>query len=499
MGRGTRLRDYYRDHIHKLLQKGAEAVVDFIIDQHTALDALTKAVEKQRQIIRELELKIKALEKRQDQDSHNSNKPPSSDDPYTKPDKKTKSRRENSGKKPGGQKDHKGYNLQPVDDPDHTIIIKVEGACECGRDLENATFIDYAIRQMFDIILPQLTSTQFCGEVKECACGKVHKADFPDYLNGKVQYGPEIKSFAVYLKHHGMISYERLQELYKELFEINLSQGTLVNFINECSKRLTPVNEEIKAAIITSDVVHFDESGFRILGSLHWLHSASTGMLTYYFAHKKRGTEAMTAMGILPFFTGTAIHDHWESYYTYACTHGLCNAHHLRELIYFTEHEEKWAEKFIDCLIDAKKEKDESFILSGKRITYYKNRLKRILSEGLSLHPKIMKEDKTRGRQKQTKQHNFLSRLSKKVDDVLRFIIDVAVPFDNNQGERDIRMLKVQQKVSGTFRSYSGARSFCIIRGYISTIRKNKQSVFDAIRSAWSSEIVRPNVLNCAE
>ncbi len=407
--------------------------------------------------------------------------------------------RKRSGKKPGGQKGHKGYRLQPTDDPDHKVTIQVEGVCECGRDLENAEITDYVIRQLFDIVLPQLDSTEFCGEVRECACGKVHKADFPDYLNATVQYGPTIKSLAVYLKHHGMIGYERLQELYRELFGIQLSQGTLVNFVNECSGRLTPVAEEIKAAIITSDVVHFDESGFRILGSLYWLHSASTGVLTYYFAHKKRGTEAMAAMGILPYFTGTAVHDHWESYYTYACTHGLCNAHHLRELIYFAEHEEKWAEKLIDCMIGAKNEKDESFILCEKRIIYYKHRVKRILSEGLHLHPKRMKTNKTRGRPKQTKQYNFLSRLREKVDDVLRFIIDAAVSFDNNQGERDLRMLKVQQKVSGTFRSYRGAESFCRIRGYISSIRKNKQSVFDAIQSVWSSRIVRPYILVCAE
>jgi len=485
-------------------QKKREAFLDYTVEQLNAIydsgkritvDFIIILIDK----INHLEARVQELEEQISKDSHNSNKPPSSDNPYTKSEKKTKSRRKRSDKKPGGQQGHTGYSLQPTDDPDHKVTIKVEGICDCGRDLESAEIIDYVNRQLFDIILPQLSSTEFCGEVRECACGKVHKPDFPDYLNAKVQYGPSIKSLAVYLKHHGMISYERLQELYKELFGIQLSQGTLVNFINECSKRLTPVAEETKAAIIASDVVHFDESGFRILGSLHWLHSASTGVLTYYFAHKKRGTEAMTAMGILPYFTGTAVHDHWESYYTYACTHGLCNAHHLRELIYFAEHEEKWAEKLMDCLIDGKNEKDESLILSEKRITYYKNRVKRILREGLDLHPKRVKTNKTRGRPKQTKQYNFLSRLSKKVDDVLRFIIDAAVSFDNNQGERDIRMLKVQQKVSGTFRSYRGAESFCRIRGYISSIRKNKQSVFDAIRSVWSSQIVRPNVLVCAE
>lgn len=501
MGREKRkrLRDHFKEHLNRLLENGPEAVVDFMMDQHNAVEALTKAVEKQREINAELVLRIKELEARMDEDSHNSHKPPSSDSPYTQPNEKPKSRRKRSGKTPGGQKGHAGHTLHPTENPDTTVELPVKGRCECGRDLEQAHIIDHVIRQMFDIVLPQLSSTEFRGEIRACACGKVHKAEFPDYLTGRVQYGPTIKSLAVYLKHHGMISYERLQELYTEVLGIGLSQGTLVNFVTECAKRLTPVGEEIKAGVRDSAVVHFDESGLRILGSLHWLHVASTEKLTYYFPHKKRGTEAMTAMGILPHFTGTAIHDHWESYYTYACTHGLCNAHHLRELIYFAEHGENWAEKFMDCLIDAKREKDESPILSGTRITYYKNRLKRILREGLHLHPKRLKTDKTRGRPKQTKQHNFLSRLNKKVDDVLRFIIDAAVPFDNNQGERDIRMLKVQQKVSGTFRSYRGAKSFCIIRGYISSIRKNRQPVFNAIRSAWSSQIIRPAALVCAE
>lgn len=502
MGERTResLKDYYRKYIHKLLEKGPEAVVDLFVDQHMALEALTKTVQKQQSVILQLEGKIKELEKRLNEDSHNSHRPPSSDNPYKKPEKKTKSTRKKSGKQPGGQKGHKGHYLQRTDNPDHTVRVKPTGTCECGRDIEAAPIIDYITRQEFDIILPVLTSTEYRGEVKACACGKVHKPDFPDYLKAKVQYGPTIKSLAVYLKHHGMISYERLQELYKELFAVELSQGSLVNFITECSKQIGPVVEEIKEAIIASDVVHFDESGFRILGSLHWLHLASTEVLTYYFAHQKRGTAAMMDMGILPHFKGTAIHDHWESYYSYmACTHGLCNAHHLRELISFAEYGEKWAEKFMNCLIDAKNEKEELFILPEKRITYYKNRLKRILREGLSLHPKRMKTKKIRGRPKQTKQHNFLSRLSIKVDDVLRFIIDPYVPFDNNQGERDIRMLKVQQKVSGGFRSYKGAEAFCIIRGYISSIRKNGQSVFAAIRSSWSSQIVRPNVLNCTE
>ena len=502
MGAGVResLRGFYREYVQKLIEKNPEALVDFLVDQHVALEALTKAAEEQRSINHELGLKIKELEKRLDADSHNSHKPPSSDNPYTKPENKTKSTRKKSGKKPGGQKGHKGYCLQPTDNPDHTVPIKPEGICECGRDIDNAITIDSVTRQVFDIKLPELTSTEYCGEVKACECGKVHKPDFPENVKAKVQYGATLKSIAVYLKHHGMISFERLQELYKELFGVLLSQGTLANFVSVCSKRLEPVVAEKKEAIISSDVVHFDESGLRILGSLHWLHCAGTEVLTYYFAHKKRGTEAMTQMGILPYFTGTAIHDHWESYYTYeACRHGLCNAHHLRELIYFAEHGEKWAEKLVNCLLDARNEKDESLILSEKRILYYKNRVKRILREGLFLHPKREKTEKTRGRQKQTKQHNFLSRVNEKTNDMLRFIIDPLVPFSNNQGEQDIRMLKVQQKVSGTFRSSRGAHSFCIIRGYISSIRKNGQQVFDAIQSAWSSQIVRPDALIYAE
>ena len=408
--------------------------------------------------------------------------------------------RKKSGKKPGGQKGHQGYRLEPTDNPDKTVAIEPNGPCECGRDTADAPTIDYVIRQVFDVVLPALTSTEYRGEVKACECGRVHRPHFPADAKANVQYGATIKSLAVYLKHHGMISYDRVQELYHDLFGIELSQGSLVNFVTVCSKRLDPVVEEIKEGIIGSDVVHFDESGLRILGSLHWLHSASTEKLSYYSAHKRRGTAAMADIGILPHFAGTAIHDHWESYYTYmSCRHGLCNAHHLRELIYFAEHDEKWAEKLMSCLMDAKNDKDEFRILSEKRILYYRNRMKRILREGLHLHPRQVKTNKARGRQKQSPQHNLLRRMSNKIDDVLRFIIDSSVPFDNNQGERDIRMLKVQQKVSGGFRSYQGAQSFCTIRGYISSIRKNGQSVFGAIRSAWTPQILRPNALVCAE
>ena len=223
MGKSTRkrLRDYYREHIHKLLEKGATAVVDFIIDLQMALDVMTKANEKQKKFIGELTVKINELQEQLNKDSHNSNKPPSSNDPYKEkePKEKPKSTRGKSERKPGGQEGHKGYNLQPTDNPDHTVELTIEGTCECGRDLEDAEIIDHIARQMFDIILPQLTSTEFCAQVKACACGKVHKADFPEYLNGRVQYGPTLKSMAVYLKHHGMISYERLQEFFKELLE----------------------------------------------------------------------------------------------------------------------------------------------------------------------------------------------------------------------------------------------------------------------------------------
>ncbi len=438
-----------------------------------------------------LEQKIKDLEKQISKDSHNSNKPPSSDNPF----KKTKSLRKKTGKKPGGQKGHKGTNLKQVTHPDEVSDITPKGLCSCKKDLKDAKVIDCVKRQLFDLLLPQLFITEYKGEILQCECGRIYYPDFPSCLVKEAQYGPNIKSLVVYLKQYGFISYDRMAELFSDIFNISISQGTFVNIINECSKKIKPCVEKIREELKNSSVLHCDESGVRIEGSLHWVHSAGTKNLTYYYPHKNRGFKAMEAIGLLPFFKSTLIHDHWGSYFRYEqCLHGLCNTHHLRELTFFEEKGEKWAKRIKRCLIDAYKEKQENIFLGEKQINKYKRRLRRLINEGFRFHPKHVKKNRTRGRPKQSKEYNLLSRLKERLNDVLRFIIDPNVPFDNNQAERDIRMLKIQQKVSGSFRSMKGALSFCRIRSYISSIRKCGQSVFKALTTIWSVKIVFPNV-----
>ncbi|MCW8824374.1 MAG: IS66 family transposase, partial [Ignavibacteriaceae bacterium] len=420
---------------------------------------------------------------------------PSSDNPYKKNKKKTKSLRKKGGKV-GGQKGHKGSNLNQVNNPDHMVPLSTNTVCDCGHNISNVIVESFDTRQVFDINEIKLNVTEYQAEVKRCpVCGQIHTADFPEEVKSKAQYGPRIKALTLYLKHHGFMSYERIQELCEDWIGIPISQGTLVNFTNACACDLEPVVEDIKDKLIESDIIHCDESGIRIMGTLHWLHVTGNEYFTYYYPHKNRGKVAMDEIGILPNYTGIVIHDHWDSYYKYEnCLHSLCNAHHLRELIYFEENDEKWAEKLKKCLIDAKDEKEDIGI-TKKRIKYYKSRFKRLLNEGLKIHPECKKNKKKRGRQKQSGEHNLLKRLKEKIDDVLRFITNKQVPFDNNSGERDVRMIKVQQKVSGTFRSIAGAENFCIIRSYISTIKKCGYSVYKVFLGVCQKDILLPEVI----
>jgi len=466
--------------------KKREPFLDFTVDQLNAIydsgkkitvDLLIILIDK----INHLEARVQELEEQVSKDSHNSNKPPSSDNPY-KEKKKTKSLRKKGGKA-GGQDGHKGATLKQILDPDITIPLNVRGKCSCGLDLSAAECVGHEKRQQFDIPEINITVTEYQADVVICSkCGKRHTARFPEGMGTPAFYGPNIKSLIVYLKHYGFISYERLAEFFEDVIGHSISQGTFVNTVNEYAKKVEPYVESIKDDLINEKVVHFDETGLRVEGSLYWLHNAGNDSFTYYFIHKNRGKIAMEEMGILPFFSGVAVHDHWDSYYLYSvCLHSLCNTHHLRELIYFEEQDEMWAKKIKKCLLNAKEEIDRNPILSELRILYYKHRLKRCINEGLKMHPYKNKEHRTRGRPKQSKAHNLLMRLKNNIADVMRFLSDKDVPFDNNSAERNNRMMKVQQKVSGTFRSKQGAKNFCIIRSYLSTARKREHSVYRAV------------------
>ena len=468
------------EELNAIYNSGREATISFMRFLVERMNISEDEVRKIKQVI--------------SKDSHNSSKPPSTDPPGKK--KKPESLRKKTGKKPGGQKGHKGSSLKRVEHPDETKNIRPKGRCCCGKDLSLAETINRITRQVFGIVLPKRFVSEYVGEVVACECGRVHDPVFPEGVTKDVQYGASVKSLACYLKHYGFISFERMQDFFSDICNMDISQGSFVNFIKECAEKLKKPVKLIKKKLISSYLLHCDETGFRINGSRYWLHTTCTNKLTYLFPHKNRGKIAMDEIGILPAFTGKVVHDHLKSYYRYQhLTHVLCNVHHLRELTFFEEIGEKWAPKMIKCLLAAKDDIEEKGRLLTKEIVYYRERFCRIISEGLKKNPQKIKIPGKRGRQKQSSQYNFLIRMKTYIDDVLQFVSDPLIPFDNNQGERDLRMAKIQQKVSGCFRSWQGAKSFCIIRSYLSSIRKNEQSVFKALASIWSDSVILPDAL----
>lgn len=449
---------------------------------------MAKIIAKQQEDICELKKRIKALEDRLSQDSSNSNKPPSTDWPTKK-----RSLRKKTGRSPGGQKGHKGHNLKMVEVPDSIRVYRATNCNGCGRSLEDISPAGCRKRQVFDLPPIKVEVTEHRAEKKICPhCGQLNEAFFPDGINQPTQYGPRIKAILTYLNQYQLLPYERTSELFYDLFDIRLSSGTIVNANRVCFEALSSYEEMIKDKITASPVVHFDETGLYTEGDRWWLHVASTGSITYYAAHPRRGKAATDVIDILPNFNGVAVHDSWNTYFKYGCSHALCNAHHLRELKEIKEcYKQKWAGDMTSLLVEIKETVDKKREVADKldkdKIDGFKKRYDKIIKGGLAKNTPVKVRDrpKKRGRIKQSKAKNLLDRLKEHWRETLSFMYDFKIPFDNSQAERDIRMMKVQQKISGTFRSVDGAKTFCRIRGYISTARKSSLSVIDAIQAAF--------------
>ena len=458
-------------------------------------EAILSLIEYLQETNQQLHERLQEIERQLQKNSRNSHKPPSSDGM-----KKIPKVRKPSGRKPGGQKGHEGQTLRMVDNPDKIEVHKVERCESCGESLKEKQASGYDRRQVFDTPPIKVEVTEHRGEIKECdCCGAVTVAEFPEDVTHKVQYGPWLKANAVYIKNYALLSYDRAAELFEDLFGVPLSPGTLVNIDRDAGERVEKVNERIKAQIISSAIVHFDETGMRISGKLNWLHVAGTETLTYYMPHPKRGSIAFDEIGILPYFEGRAVHDGWSSYFNYSCEHGLCNAHHLRELTDAHEqYEQQWAKQMIEFLLEVKQKREKS---KGKRfasrtINEFEQGYRRILEMGMEANPPPAETPgkKKRGRKKKSKVRNLLERLQQYEKATLAFMHDFSVPFDNNLGERDIRMMKVQQKISGTFRSFEGALSFCRIRSYISTAKKQGLNVMSCLQDIFSGKQLLPQI-----
>ena len=328
-------------------------------------------------------------------------------------------------------------------------------------------------------------------------CGTENKGDFPETVSQPVQYGHGVKTWATYFNNQHFIPVERTAQIFKDLLGHAPSEATLLKANQELVELIEPARLAVKAQLQQADVLHVDETGLRVKGKLHWLHSASTDKLTDYTVHSQRGKEAMTEAGILEDFTGRMVHDHWKVYFTYEQSdHALCNSHHLRELNFIEkQYQQPWAADMAALLLEIKDEVEKTALetdhLSPPQSELFEHRYDVIVNQGLKDNPYSAAENKDgqakkRGRPKQTPAYNLLVRLKDFKLETLAFMYDFRVPFDNNQAERDIRMVKVKQKVSGGFRTFQGAQRFGSIRGYISTARKNSVSIFDAIKSAFS-------------
>ena len=492
-----------RKELAAVYEQGVDAVVEFVEHLVARLtDQQEERLRVQQELIASLEERVKELEDRLAQNSRNSSKPPSSD-PVNKP--KPKSLRTRSGNMPGGQKGHPGRTLSLAKNPDHIVLHSPEEYEWCGQMLaqEEVEASGYERRQVIDIPpLLALAVTEHRAQRKRCAgCGRTTTAPFPAEVDARrkepaaVSYGPRIEALSAYLMSYQLLPYERTSELLSDLFgEPAPGAGTLYSALRRCFEGLEQAEGAIKTGLRQAQVGHFDETGLRVGGEGMWVHVASTSKLTHYAVHEKRGSEATKEIGILPSFGGVAVHDGLTAYDKYEqCAHALCNAHHLRELTFVEEeHEQKWAGRMKALLweIEEAVRKEDAcggMHLAPEKIAKFEACYQGLLEDGLKANPPPKRTGK-RGRPKQSKGKNLVDRLDKHREAVLRFMHDFRVPFDNNQAERDLRMVKVRQKISGCFRTMEGAEAFLRIRGYISTIRKQGENVLAALGSVFTGD-----------
>lgn len=420
-----------------------------------------------------LKSEIAELKTRLNSNSSNSSKPPSSDG-YTKKPAFPKKK----GGKQGGQQGHKGHTLQQVSNPDK--IVKCDpDQCNCGGEFTEDQLTITQRRQVFDLPPPCLEVTEYQIRVATCSeCGALHKGSAPEGVNAPVQYGNGVKAYAVLLNVHFKLPFKKIQLLFGDLFGYLINESTVYSASQQCYEKLEESEAIIKSKIADSDVTHADETGLRVAGKLHWLHTATSLLFTYLFIHKNRGGEALKSdKSILDKIIGWLVHDCWSSYFGFKeLKHAICGAHILRELEGLVESgKSKWAKTFKTFLMTIYLMPFEQRI---KRQKHIESRYSLICGIGEKQEPPPNKSPGKRGRYKRTKGRNLVERLIREKDAVLAFAFNEEVPFTNNLAERDIRPAKVKQKISNCFRTFHGAEIYARIEGFVSTMRKQNQNVF---------------------
>jgi transposase len=460
-----------------------EQLAVLVVEQAAVIEAL-------RAEVAGLKAQVADLERRLAQNSRNSSRPPSSDGLAKPP--APKSLRRPSGRKPGGQPGHEGGHLAQVAVPDEVVNHRPSVCAGCQGDLRDGEDLGHLSRQVFDLPEISLRVCEHRAHTRRCACGHETTGVFPASVAAATQYGPSVRALGVYLLAYQHLPYARAAEMLSDWIGAPLSTGTLAAFMAQGAEDLQGFLDEIHAQLITAPVAHFDETGARVQGRLRWLFCASTGRATYYSLHDKRGFDGLDHAGVLPHFTGTAVHDGFKPYRRYtAAVHALCNAHHLRELLgVIEEHpddpDQSWA-LLMDGLLrelaatvqHAQADGEDSLepiVLAGYRAAY-----QQIVTLANHQNPAGTIPTGKRGVIKQTPTRNLVVRLDRDREQVLRFAHDFQVPFDNNLAERDLRMIKLQQKISGSWRTITGAEIFLALRSYLSTASKNNHPIVDAI------------------
>ena len=448
-----------------------------------------------------LQERIKQLEARLAQNSKNSSKPPSSDG-YSKPAPKSL---RSSGQNPsGGQKGHSGNTLRQTAHVDHTVVHSGPTHCSaCQLALHQHQLAE--TRQVFELPALAMRTVAHQQMRSTCTCGAVYLGAWPAGVNAPAQYGASVKAMAVHLNQHHLVPLARTAQLMQDLYGAQLCQASIQSFAQEAAFALRPTVAAIAQAVQSSAVVHADETGIRITGKLHWLHCAVTTTLTWLAPHPKRGSLAIEALGVLQGIQGLLVHDGLACYKALACLHSLCNAHHIRELVYVHEQEgekiwDPWAQEMIDLLLQALKEVQvQGTELSPQRQAWFEEQWSALLARGEAFNPQKLHRhlsdeegQGTRSRVKQSKAVNLLRRLRERRLEVWRFMTDANVPFTNNLAEQALRMAKVKQKVSGCFRTEHGADTFFTIRSYLATMTKQKGNLFECLVSVFNGKTIQP-------
>jgi transposase len=465
-----------------------------------ARDAIIAALEVR---ISQLDAHVVELQARLRANSSNSSKPPSADGLAKGPPRPDRAGRRTAQagtrRKPGGQPGAPGAHLAQAEHPDVVVVHAPERCQRCGGELVDAGVVGAEVRQVHDLPQLGLLVTEHRAERRRCGCGTVTAAAFPDGVRAPACYGPGVRAAVAYLHGQQHLPVQRTAQALADLVGAEVAAGTVAAILGECADGLDGFIEAVRWQLAAAPVAHFDETGARVAGRLHWLHSACTDRLSLFTVHPRRGRQAMDQAGVLPDFQGVAVHDGWSSYAHYQqATHARCNAHHLRELagVATLPGQRAWATGMAALLIEAKWAVGRAVAagtdrLDPRRLDHYRARYQAIIDEGWRANPPPATTRPSSGRssrRRRSKPANLLARLDDHREEVLRFATDFRVPFDNNQAERDIRMAKLQQKISGGWRTLAGAQRFCRLRSYVATARKQQVGVLPALRRVFEGD-----------